>query len=118
MQRCQVKQAFVITVYVDLHKMDVLKQIGDGKAHFWPALCFTFSNSDRALGTNGCFFGQSIPLLLLCFFTTFFFPSTLALHYQRLSIYTTSLNNEGRVTLFFPPSCPSLSYLDQHLPFA
>jgi hypothetical protein len=37
-------------------------------------------------------------LLFLCFFTTFFFPSTLASHYERIARYTTILNDERRVT--------------------
>jgi hypothetical protein len=52
---------------------------------------------------------KSLSLLLLCFFTPFFFQSTLALHHERLTLYTTTLNDELRVTLSFSPSCPSLS---------
>jgi hypothetical protein len=56
-------------------------------------------------------------LLLLYLFITFIFSSTLALHHERLALYATTLNDERRATLFFSPSCPSLTYHGQHLPF-
>jgi hypothetical protein len=46
----------------------------------------------------------------------FFFPSTLAPHHEQLTLDTTTLNDEYRVTLSFPLSCPSL-YHDQQMPF-
>jgi hypothetical protein len=46
-------------------------------------------------------FPSILSLLLLCFFITFLFPLTLAPHYERLTLYTTFLNNERRVTLSF-----------------
>jgi hypothetical protein len=62
------------------------------------------------------------PLLLLfassLLLHHFFFPSTIALHHERLELYTTVLNDERRVTLSFSLSCPSLSYHGQYLPFA
>jgi hypothetical protein len=48
--------------------------------------------------------------LLLTFFITFLFPSTLTPLHERLARYSTTSNNEYQVILSFPPSCPSLAY--------
>jgi hypothetical protein len=47
----------------------------------------------------------------------FCFPSTLSPHYERLALYTSTMNDERRVSLSLSPSCPFVSYHDQHLPF-
>jgi hypothetical protein len=51
-------------------------------------------------------------LLLLCFFITFFFPSILTPHQKRFSLYTTTFNDERKVTLSFLLLYPSLSHHD------
>jgi hypothetical protein len=52
------------------------------------------------LATKGHFFRPFFFLCLLCFLITFFFPSTLTPHHKRLILYTTTLDNECKVTLF------------------
>jgi hypothetical protein len=66
-----------------------------------------FLNSDLSLNISS--FSPANPTL--CFFfvssSLFFLPSTLALHHERLGLYTTTLNDECWVTLSFSPSHPS-----------
>jgi hypothetical protein len=47
---------------------------------------------NSALAIRISFSYQSFSLLLLCFFITFFFPSALAPHHERLTLYTTTIN--------------------------
>lgn len=75
--------------------------------------------SNPASGYKWSLFPQSFffaPCLLLDHF--FSFQSTLALHYERLDLYTTTFKDGPRVTRSFSPSCQSLSNHAQHLPFA
>jgi hypothetical protein len=58
---------------------------------------------------------SSFASLLLRFLITFFFPSTLPLRHERLAFYTTTLNDDRRVTLSL---VNLLSNQDQHLTFA
>jgi hypothetical protein len=82
------------------------------KGHFkkeW-ALCIEFLNIFKSRPwRKSITFRQSLFSLLLCFFT-FFFPSTLTLYQERLTLYTATLTDEHRVTLSFSPSSPSLSH--------
>jgi hypothetical protein len=50
--------------------------------------------SNSAVPTKVSLFLQSFSFPLLRFFITFFFASTLVLHYERLALYTTILNDE------------------------
>jgi hypothetical protein len=61
---------------------------------------------------------QTFSLLLLYFFLTDFFPSTLVPHHHQLALYTSFLNDKLNLTLSFSPSCPTLSNHGLHLPFA
>jgi hypothetical protein len=61
---------------------------------------------------------QSLPFSVnllfpssLVLFHFFFFPSTLALHHERLDLYVLIFNDERMVTLRFS-TCPSLSHHD------
>jgi hypothetical protein len=74
----------------------------------------SFQTPPLQLAKKNHLFRQSFSLHPLCFFITFFFPSALASCHWWLPFYTMTLSDEHRVTLSLLPSCPSLSYLDQH----
>jgi hypothetical protein len=67
---------------------------------------------------------QRITFTINCIVRFFFassslsFPSTLAPHHRLITLYTMSINEERRVTLYFSPSCPPWPDHDSHLPFA
>jgi hypothetical protein len=57
-------------------------------------------------------FRPSYISLLLCFFITFFFPSTLAPHHKPLALYTTTMNDDSKgKSLFQHPGHLSLTLL-------
>jgi hypothetical protein len=67
--------------------------------------------SNPASGYKGSFFRHSFYLFFFASSLLFFFQSTLATHHDLFDLYTTSLNDERRVTLS-SSACPSLAYHD------
>jgi hypothetical protein len=62
----------------------------------WAKLFPPANISNSARLQKDFFFWPSYSSLLICFFITFSFPSTLAPHHESLALYTTTMNDASK----------------------